>query len=239
MSKTKILGRMFAVATLATMFGTGVAYAQTESATGSNAKASASASTTSKVSKADEKVMKDIAYANLSEIAAGKVALSNSNNDEVKKFAQKMIDDHTNAQKELQQLADAKGVTLPTEPDVKHKTELKMMSALTGAKFDKAYMKEGGLADHRNTDKLLAKAASKASDPDLKALVTKVKPVVDQHLSMAQNISKDTSSTNMSGSSMGSAGTSGNAASGSSGSSASHSNSSGGTSGSSNSTTPH
>jgi len=237
MSKTKILNRMFAVATLATMFCTGVAYAQSESSTGSNAKASASASTTSKVSKADENVMKDIAHANLSEIAAAKVALSNSNNDEVKKFAQKMIDDHTNAQKELQQLADAKGVTLPTEPDVKHKAELKMMSALTGAKFDKAYMKEGGLTDHRNTDKLLGKAASKASDPDLKALVSKVKPVVDQHLSMAQNISKGTSSTNMSGSSMGSAGTSGNAASGGSGSSSSHG--SGGTSGSSNSTTPH
>ncbi|NEX63791.1 DUF4142 domain-containing protein [Noviherbaspirillum sp. 17J57-3] len=158
--------------------------------------------------------MRDLAYANISEIEAAKLAQSKSSNDQVKQFAQKMIDDHTKASQDLQALADAKGVKLPTTPDTKHKAAVKMMSALSAEKFDQKYLAQGGLRDHKNTHQLLARIESRASDPDLKALATKTMPVVDQHLQLAQDVTSGKSTGSMSGSS---GSTSGSSASGTGG----------------------
>lgn len=193
MKKQLILKRMAACATLAMMFGGAVAQnASGSAATGSmsgNTSATAGAGTSgasAKVASADQKMMRDIAHANISEIAAGKLALEKSQSDDVKSFAQKMIDDHTKAQQELQTLADSKGVKLPTEPDAKHKALTKVMAGLKGEAFDKRYLKQGGLNDHENTHKLLTRVQDKAKDADLKAYAAKTIATVDQHLTLAQ-----------------------------------------------------
>jgi putative membrane protein len=191
MQKSLHAHRIFGIAALALLLG-GPAHAQ--SATGTTA------ATKPAVSKGDQNLMQDIAHANLSEIEAGQLALKQSKNDQVKSFAQKMIDDHTLAQKELEQLAQAKGAILPTEPDIKHKAELKTLSALEGDKFDKMYLSQGGVSDHKSTHKMLLKAEKKAKDADLQAYLKKTLPVVDQHLSLAQESSaKKSSSSGSSG----------------------------------------
>lgn len=209
--------------------------AQAGSGTSDTAASSGKSAGGKTLSKTDQNLMREMAHSNLSEIEAAKIALEQSKNDQVKAFAQKMIDDHTQAQKELEQLAQAKGVTLPTEPDNKHKAAAKKLSALEGDKFDKRYMAQGGLSDHRNTHRLLNRAQQRATDPDLKALAQKMAPIVNAHLTMAQDYSSGKGAT--SGSSMGPAGTSSTPeSSGSSGEAGSSGVS--GTSGSSNSTSP-
>jgi putative membrane protein len=147
---------------------------------------SAASGASSKVASGDQKMMRDIAYSNISEVAAGKLALQNSQSADVKSYAQKMIDDHTKAQQELQTLADSKGVKLPTEPDAKHKALSKAMASMKGDNFDKRYLKQGGLNDHENTHKLLTRVQDKAKDADLKAYAAKTIVAVDQHLTLAQ-----------------------------------------------------
>lgn len=142
------------------------------------------------LSKSDQNMMRQMAYANIAEIEAGKLAQSKSKNEQVRTFAQQMIDDHTKAQGELQQLADSKGVKLPTEPDSKHKAAMKKLGSLSGAAFDKSYMKQGGISDHKQTLDLLQRVQNKASDAELKALAQKMTPTVEQHLKMAQDTSK-------------------------------------------------
>jgi putative membrane protein len=155
------------------------------SVTGSSATGSAAESKGS-VSAADQRFMRDLAQANIAEIEAGKLAQSKSQNDEVKNFAQRMIDDHGKALQDLQQLAQSKGVTLPTRPDAKHLAMAKTLSALSGDQFDRRYMAQGGLADHKRTHQLLQRVQSRATDPDLKQAAAQMLPVVDQHLNMAQ-----------------------------------------------------
>jgi putative membrane protein len=194
MNKQLILKRMAACATLAMMFGGAVAQNATGAAatggtsgkTGATAGAPGAAGASSRVASGDQKMMRDIAHSNLSEIAAGKLALEKSQSDDVKSFAQKMIDDHTKAQQELETLADSKGVKLPTEPDAKHKALAKAMSGLKGEAFDKRYLKQGGLNDHEKTHKLLTRVQDKAKDADLKAYAAKTIAAVDQHLTLAQ-----------------------------------------------------
>jgi len=142
----------------------------------------------SQLQRADERMLRDIAQANLAEIETGRIALDKSKDERVRKFAQQMVDDHTTAMKDVQQLAQTKGVTLPDGPDVKHKTVATALKALSGDTFDKQYMSQAGLGDHRKTHELLQKTQRDAKDPDLKALATKMIPVVHGHLTDAEQI---------------------------------------------------
>jgi putative membrane protein len=147
----------------------------------------ASGSAAATLSKADQKAVVDMAMSNMAEVATGKMAVAKSQNPQVKAFAQKMIDDHTTAQNDVTTLAQAKGVTLPTDLDATHKAMAAMLDKLSGDAFDKAYMKNAGVSDHTKTHNKLAKAASAAKDPDVKAAATKMMPVVDQHLQLAKD----------------------------------------------------
>ncbi len=143
-----------------------------------------------KLQRADQDMLRDIAQANMAEVATGKLALEKSQDGEVKKFAQMMVDDHSTALKDVQQLAQAKAMALPSEPDTKHKAAMKAMQAMDGARFDRQYMSQAGVGDHRKTRELLQKIQAKAKDGDLKALAGKMLPVVEQHLSHAEQMAK-------------------------------------------------
>ncbi|HTH45007.1 MAG TPA: DUF4142 domain-containing protein [Oxalicibacterium sp.] len=191
MLNNKNVSRLLGVAAVSALLGLPVAHAQSGSKD-MNAGSSSSASTAqTSVSKNDREFMEDIAHANLAEIAGGKMALEKTQNAEVKQFAQKMVDDHSKAEDELKQLADSKGVKLPTETDMMHKSKAMTMKALTGETFDKQYIKHAGVGDHESAHKLLAKVQSKAKDADLKAYAEKTIKAVDEHLNMAKSMEQN------------------------------------------------
>ncbi|ATQ74027.1 hypothetical protein CR152_05455 [Massilia violaceinigra] len=169
--------------------GTGTTGAQStsgQSATqGSTASGTGGAAT---VSSTDRKIVTDLAMANMSEIEAARTAQSKSQDDKIKKYAQQMIDDHTKALSEVQQLAQTKGITLPSTLDRAHKAKADKLAALSGDAFDRAYMAQAGVAEHKKTHSMLTRAQGRAKDADIKALVTRMTPTVDQHLNAAQEL---------------------------------------------------
>jgi putative membrane protein len=140
------------------------------------------------LSSMDKKFMMDAAMGGQAEIAMARLALERSSNDAVKQYAQRMIDDHTKAGEELMQVASMKGITLPAEPDAKHKALLAKMQQLSGAEFDSMYIKMGGIKDHEKMEKLFMSESSKGKDMDAKAFATKTLPTVQSHLSMARQM---------------------------------------------------
>ena len=62
------------------------------------------------------------------------------------------------------------------------------LKAMSGDTFDKQYMSQAGVGDHRKTHELLQKTQRDAKDPDLKALATKMLPVVHGHLTEAEQM---------------------------------------------------
>jgi putative membrane protein len=143
-----------------------------------------------KLQRADRGMLRDIAQANLAEVATGKLALKKSQNAEVKKFAQTMVDDHSSALQDVGHLARAKSLKLPDEPDLKHKAAMKTMQAFDGDRFDKLYISQAGVGDHRKTRELLQKTQAQAKDADLKDLAGKMLPVVERHLAHAEQLAK-------------------------------------------------
>ena len=61
----------------------------------------------------DTSFVKNAAKGNLSEVEMGKLAARKSTSPEVKEFANRMIRDHSKANRELSTLAAAKGVDVP------------------------------------------------------------------------------------------------------------------------------
>src|ERR1044071_4978736 len=61
----------------------------------------------------DRKFVMEAAHGGMMEVALGRTAVDKATNADVKQFAQRMVDDHSKANAELQQLASQKGITLP------------------------------------------------------------------------------------------------------------------------------
>jgi putative membrane protein len=196
MEKNKVLNAILSASAAALLFsalpasaqsGTSAMNANSTQQSGMSGAAGTTASGAA-VSSADKKAIMDMGMANMAEVEAGKMAVAKAQNPDVKAFGQQMIDDHTKALTEVQALASAKGVTLPTELDAKHKAMAAKLDKLSGDKFDKEYMKNAGLADHKTVHSKLEKFEKGAKDADVKALAAKMKPTVEQHLKSAQMI---------------------------------------------------
>lgn len=140
------------------------------------------------LSAGDQRILTELAQANVNEISAGKIAQDKAQSPDVKAFAQQMVDDHSKGLQAVQQVAQNKEVSLPSEPDSKHQAMAAKLNGMSGAAFDRAYLAQAGVHDHQAAHKKLMQASRRAKDPDVKALVAQLQPTVDQHLSKVQQL---------------------------------------------------
>ena len=130
--------------------------------------------------------VKTAALDGMTEVELGKLAASKSSTSDVKKFAQKMVQDHEQANQQLTAIARAKGLAVPTKLDAKHEAMVKELSSKSGAAFDSAYASH--MAKAHTKAVALFEAASQSSDSDLAAFATKTLPTLQQHEQLANNL---------------------------------------------------
>jgi putative membrane protein len=80
-----------------------------------------------------------MAMVNLAEIDLGKLAANRGTADEVKKFAQMMIDDHTASGDKLKVLASDLKIEAPGQLDDKHVDQRDKLAKREGSDFDREY----------------------------------------------------------------------------------------------------
>jgi len=130
----------------------------------------------------------EAARGGMGEVELGQLASQKAQSDQVKQFAQRMVQDHGKANDELKSLAQQKNITLPTELDAKHKATHDRLSKLSGAQFDRAYMQDM-LQDHRKDVNDFRKESQSGKDSDVKAWAAKTLPTLEEHLRVAQTTS--------------------------------------------------
>jgi putative membrane protein len=130
--------------------------------------------------------VKMAAQAGMAEVEAGKVALSKSNDPEIRSFAQRMINDHGSANLELASLAKAKGIETPQRLDAEHQAVIDSLRTKSGADFDAAYSQHMNM-DH---DKAIAlfEGASKSPDRDFAGFARKTLPKLQEHKQLASKL---------------------------------------------------
>jgi putative membrane protein len=129
------------------------------------------------------------AQANMEEVELGKLAQQKAMSDDVKKFGQMMVEDHTKALDDLKSAAASKNVTWPTTLDAEHKKLSDKLSKLSGAAFDREYM-QAMVDGHKKVAADLRKESQSGSDSELKAWAGKTLPTVEAHLKQAETINK-------------------------------------------------
>ena len=133
----------------------------------------------------DQSFVAEAAQGGMAEVAMGKMAQQRATHAQVKTFGERMVRDHSKANEDLKQVASAKAVTLPTTPGTANQHHADALGKLSGAEFDRAYMKHM-VDDHKKDVANFEKAAASAKDPDVKAFAVRTLPTLKAHRELAQ-----------------------------------------------------
>jgi putative membrane protein len=138
---------------------------------------------------ADRTFVNEAASGGRAEVQLGQLAQQKASSPEVKQFGQRMVDDHSKANEELQAIAARENLTLPAQPESTDQTTERRLQQANGAAFDRAYA-EDMVQDHEKDVAAFRKEAQSGQDPAVKAFAQKYLPVLEQHLQMAKELNK-------------------------------------------------
>jgi putative membrane protein len=122
-------------------------------------------------------------------VELGKLAREKSASQSVKDFAAMMVADHSAANEQLKGIAATKDIKLPESPSIAQKTTKTKLELLSGARFDKSYIK-GMIKDHEQEIKEFQKEAATGRDPEAKAFARSTLPTLQTHLNKIQSIAQ-------------------------------------------------
>jgi len=121
----------------------------------------------------------------IAEIETAKLALEKGN-EEVKAFAQTMVDDHTLANEKLTALAKQKNLEVSDSAELMNQAKALVLKLRGEASFDKAYMNNQVVA-HQQTIQLF-EGASTSDDAEIAAFAKETLPTLRHHLEMAEQL---------------------------------------------------
>jgi putative membrane protein len=137
------------------------------------------------VSSSDKKFVEKASQGGAAEVQFGKLAEQKAQSAEVKQFGQRMVKDHSAANDKLTQLAGKKGIAPAADMDSSSKREYDKLSKLSGAQFDKEYMKTM-VSDHEKDIKEFKSEAKSGKDADIKNFAESTVPTLEEHLKQAK-----------------------------------------------------
>jgi putative membrane protein len=143
--------------------------------------------------KTDPTFLTEAIQINLAEISVGNLAEKNGGSDDVKSFGKMLVEDHTASNTKATSLAQASGITPPTEPNAEEKKMHDELAKLSGMEFDREFAK----AMVKGHEDAIAKfeAASKGDD-DVAKFAQETLPTLQQHLKTAQSLASSESTQN-------------------------------------------
>jgi putative membrane protein len=124
---------------------------------------------------------------NLKEIHMGQMAKDHGTLEDVKAFGATLVKDHTEADTKVAKLAKEKNIDLTVNSVPVERSNMPM-----GAGFDAAFARDM-VQDHRKDVAEVEEARARTKDPQLKALLDGLLPVLKKHETIAQKLVQQTS----------------------------------------------
>lgn len=153
---------------------------------------SATGAQKSEASEVDRTFAQKAVESNATEIQASEMAKEKAQNDDVKDYAERMIDDHSDANEELMALINE---TIPEkwrpakELDAAKKKQMESLEKLSGSEFDREYMAMM-TKSHQQTVQLFEKQAQEGKNEKLKSFAEEMLPDLKEHTKMAQELAQ-------------------------------------------------
>ena len=136
---------------------------------------------------ADTAFVREVRTDNLLEIRAGTLAAKRSTNAAVKQFAQRMVSDHTTMGNEWTSLASRLRLGTTSALNAGQQQLLSRLSTVSAADFDREYMSYS-VQDHQTNIATFQRLGPSAQSTEVRALAAKGLPILEQHLTMAQQV---------------------------------------------------
>jgi putative membrane protein len=141
----------------------------------------------------DTDFAKDAAEGGLAEVKLGELAQQKGSSDSVKDFGKRMVEDHTQANDKLKQVASQENMKLPENLNKHDQKVYDRLSQLSGAEFDRAYARDM-VRDHKNDIAAFQQEANSGQDSAVKNFASQTLPTLQDHLKMAQQMEKEVAS---------------------------------------------
>jgi len=139
------------------------------------------------LSRSDIRFMREAAQGGMAEVRLGQLAVRRASSERVRRFGQRMIDDHSKANDELRDLAARKGVTLPATFGAAHRAMYDRLARLHGAAFDAAYIRNMRM-DHQEDVSAFRTESNAGRDPDVRQFASKTLPIIREHYRMVSDM---------------------------------------------------
>lgn len=117
----------------------------------------------------------------LAEVKMSQMARDYASRAEVRKFAERMLKDHGDANKQLLQIMRKIDIDAPDQPDEEHRELMEELYELEGEEFDKEYVRTQ-LSDHEHHLELYEREAQQGQDPEMKKFAQGCVPILQSHL---------------------------------------------------------
>lgn len=137
----------------------------------------------------DKRFVRDAAFGGLIEVELGKLAADKGSSDAVKQFGQHVVEVQTKTNEQLRDAAAKAGYSVPESLDTKHHARIDKLAKLSGAEFDKAYIKDQ--VKENETDVRTFQDESQAgTNAAVKAFAASTLPTLQAQLAMAKDLRK-------------------------------------------------
>lgn len=134
----------------------------------------------------DSEFVMKAASGGIAEVAIAKEAQSKATNPDVKKFADRVVTDHTKVNEELARIAKDAGLTLPEKPDAAQEEKVKYFHDST-KDFDKEFVHHM-VDSHTKGVELFTKASKELKNDRLRMFADKSLPTLKEHLQIAKEL---------------------------------------------------
>lgn len=155
--------------------------------TAESQRAQSSASRRSNAPYNDEQFVRNAAEASMSQVDIGKVAEQRSQNPEVKKFAQMMVEEHAKLTEQLKQMGMSENINLPTSVSRDDANAHRSLNTMNGPNFDRAYLERVSSELHRQLG-AFERGASLGTKPALKEYAQRTQPTLESELQQVKQL---------------------------------------------------
>jgi predicted outer membrane protein len=125
----------------------------------------------------------------MAEIQICEMALEKSQNEDVKAFAQSMIDEHGRMGREFEQLAGHKQLDVPRQIRAEQEMTVDAFASLEGRDFEQRWI-QYNIDVHERDIKVFRHYAQEEDDPEIKTMAQQGCDMLMQHLKMAHDVGK-------------------------------------------------
>jgi len=125
----------------------------------------------------------------MAEIQICEMALEKSRNEDVKTFAQSMIDEHGRMGREFEKLAGQKQLEVPRKIRAEQEMTVDELAAVDGRDFEQRWI-QYNIDVHERDIKVFRHYADEEDDPDIKAMAQQGAEMLMQHLKMAHDVGR-------------------------------------------------